>query len=56
MCTIFKWLNIVGAIGNWVLAIGCSFPKSSAKVLLQTAKTCQKLEKNAHFLKKSAFF
>ena len=24
MCTIFKWLNIVGAIGNWVLgeAIG----------------------------------
>ena len=32
------------------------FPKSAAKVVWQTAKTCQYVEKNALFLRKSAFF
>ena len=32
------------------------FPKSAAKVVWQTAKTCQYVEKNAFFLQKSAFF
>ena len=32
------------------------FPKSAAKLLYQTAKTCQFIEKNALFLRKSAFF
>ena len=41
---------------GWLLAIGSSFPKSAAKVLLQTAKTCQYVRKNSLFLWKSEFF
>ena len=41
---------------GWLLAIGSSFPKSAAKVLLQTAKTCQYVEKNAFFFAENAFF
>ena len=32
------------------------FVKSGAKVVCQTAKTCQYVKKNALFLRKSAFF